>query len=254
MREREKLEREYQRLMDRGDATGQKLVENLKLQTAELQEEANLQRDIVKGRQQQMENYVANQGLEKYGWIENGEVRINWAEINKLSSNSEKGQEVQDYISQLEEWSESLKEAEDRLEEIEEEIHEINETGKDEYLDLEQAVADALRESYQKQIDELSNINESINDANSRLIEAMQSSIEKDRQARENEKTEEEIADKQARLAYLQQDTSGANALEAMRLEKEIAEEQENYTDSLIDQKISELQEQNDKAAEQRER
>lgn len=253
MREREKLEREYQRLMDRGDVTGQKLVEKLKLQTAELQEEAKLQRDIVKGRQQQMENYVANQGLKKYGWIENGEVRINWAEINKISG-SERGQEVQDYISQLEEWSESLKEAEDRLEEIEEEVYEINETGKNEYLDLEQAVADALRESYQKQIDELSNINESINDANSRLIEAMQSSIEKDRQARENERTEEEIADKQARLAYLQQDTSGANALEAMQLEKEIAEEQENYTDSLIDQKISELQEQNDKAAEQRER
>lgn len=253
MREREKLERQYQRLMDRGDATGQKLVENLKLQTAELQEEANLQRDIVKGRQQQMENYVANQGLKKYGWIENGEVRINWAEINK-NSDSEKGQEIQDYISQLEEWSESLKEAEDRLEEIEDEVHEINETGRDEYLNLEQEVTDALRESYQKQIDELSNINKSINDANSRLIEAMQSSIEKDRQARENERTEEEIADKQARLAYLQQDTSGANALEAMQLEKEIAEEQENYTDSLIDQKISELQEQNDKAAEQRER
>ena len=254
MREREKLERQYQRLMDRGDATGQKLVENLKLQTAKLQEEANLQRDIVKGRQQQMESYVANQGLEKYGWIDkNGEVRINWAEINKISD-SEKGQEVEDYISQLEEWSESQKEAEDRLEEIEDEVHEINETGRDEYLDLEQEVADALRESYQKQIDELNNINESINDANSRLIAAMQSSIEKDRQARENEIAEEEIADKQARLAYLQQDTSGANALEAMQLEKEIAEEQENYTDSLIDQKISELQEQNDKAAEQRER
>lgn len=253
LRERERLEREYQRLMDRGDATGKKLLNNLELQAAELQEEANLQRDIVKGREQQMKKYVASQGLQEYAWIEDGEVRINWAEINKISD-SEKGQKVEDYISQLEEWSESLKEAEDRLEEIEDEVHELNEAGKDQYLDLEQAVADALRESYQKQIDELSNINDSINNTNAKMIEAMQASIEQDRQTRENEKTEQQIADKQTRLAYLQQDTSGANISEIMQLEKEITEEQESYTDSLIDQKISQLQEQNDKAAEQRER
>jgi hypothetical protein len=49
----------------------------------------------------------------------------------------------------------------------------------------------------------LSNINDSITDANSRLIESMQSSLDKYRQNRDNEKTEEELADKQRRLAYL---------------------------------------------------
>jgi hypothetical protein len=44
-------------------------------------------------------------------------------------------------------------------------------------------------------------------------------------------------------------DTSGANAVEILKLQKEIEEGQENYTDTLIDQKISELQEQNDEAA-----
>jgi hypothetical protein len=80
----------------------------------------------------------------------------------------------------------------------------------------------------------------------------MQSSIDKYRQDRENQKTEEELSDKQRRLAYLQQDTSGANDLDIMKLQEEIDQGQQDYTDSLIDQKISELQEQNDKAAEQR--
>jgi hypothetical protein len=41
-------------------------------------------------------------------------------------------------------------------------------------------------------------------------------------------------------------DTSGANATEILKLQKEIDEAQEDYTDTLIDQKISELQKQND--------
>jgi len=74
------------------------------------------------------------------------------------------------------------------------------------------------------------------------------------RQDRENAETEEELSDKQRRLEYLRQDTSGANDLEILQLEEEIREGQQDYTDTLIDQKISELQEQNDKAAEQREK
>jgi hypothetical protein len=59
----------------------------------------------------------------------------------------------------------------------------------------------------------------------------MQEQIAQERQMRENEKTEQELSDKQRRLAYLRQDTSGANALEIMQLEKELDEGMEDYTD-----------------------
>jgi hypothetical protein len=68
----------------------------------------------------------------------------------------------------------------------------------------------------------LSEINDSINDANTELIEAINSSIDKQRQDRDNERTEEELAEKQRRLLYLQQDTSGANAMEILKLQEEI--------------------------------
>jgi exonuclease VII large subunit len=88
--------------------------------------------------------------------------------------------------------------------------------GKDEFLDLEEQVKEAIINSRQKEIDELSNINDSINDANSKLLDSMQEQIDEYRQNRENEKTEEELSDKQRKLSYLQQDTSGANAMEIM--------------------------------------
>jgi hypothetical protein len=63
----------------------------------------------------------------------------------------------------------------------------------------------------------------------------MQKQIDEARQARDNEKTENEISDKEARLAYLMRDTSGGNATEIASLQKEIAEAKEGYADSLVD-------------------
>jgi hypothetical protein len=104
----------------------------------------------------------------------------------------------------------------------------------------------------QEQIDELTRLNDSITDANSKLISTLQDNLDKMRQDRENEKKEEELGEKERRLAYLRQDTSGANMLEIKKLEEELEEGHEDYTDTLIDQKISELEKQNELAAEQR--
>ena len=199
-----------------------------------------------------------NKDLQKYARYneELGVIEIDWGKINALdgSKNEKLTSRIEDYIKELEERQSQIEEEEDALADIEEAIWEIYDQGKDEYFDLEQKIKDALVNQRQQEIDKLSAINDSINDTNSRLIDAMQSSIEKYRQDRENARTEEELSEKQRRLAYLRQDTSGANALEIKQLEEELAQGQEDYTDSLIDQKIDELQEQNDQAAEQRER
>ena len=118
--------------------------------------------------------------------------------------------------------------------------------------EFERSVYDAVVNSREKEIESLENINSSIQDASSKLIDSMQKSIQKIRQDRKNEKTEQELSDTQAKISYLQADTSGANEVEILKLQKQLDEKQESYTDSLIDQKISELQDQNKEAAEQR--
>jgi hypothetical protein len=44
----------------------------------------------------------------------------------------------------------------------------------------------------------------------------MQEQIEESRAAREIDKTQQNIADKEARLSYLMRDSSGANSIEVM--------------------------------------
>ena len=151
-------------------------------------------------------------------------------------------------------YEESFEEQIDALYDIEDSVKEIKERGKDQYLDLETQVKDALVEQRQKEIDKLQAINDTLNETNQKLISSIRDSLDKQRQERDNARTEEEIAEKRARLSYLQMDTSGANALEIMELEEEIRQQEEDYTDTLIDQKISELEKQNEEAAAQREK
>ena len=117
---------------------------------------------------------------------------------------------------------------------------------------LIEELRDAMSDKLEKQIDSLTNINNSIKEANEKLIDKIQTQIDDERNARAQAKTEQNLQDLQTRLAYLRRDTSGANAKEILELEKQLAESQQDYEDDLIDQAINNLKDQNDKAYDQR--
>ena len=257
LRQRENLERRYNSLLEKiGTNTGD-LVKVTRQTLAQLEKERGLQEELIAGRNSQIDAYLKEQSkYNKYAWVEKDEwgdrvLRIDWAAIDAIS-NEEEGKKVEEYLKQLETWMEDVDGAKDTIADIDDTVREIYERGKDEYFDLESSIRDALEGERQKEIDKLSEINDTINDTNTRLLDSIQDSIDEQRQARDNAKTEEELADKQRRLSYLQMDTSGANALEILELQRELEEGQRDYTDNLIDQKISALQKQNDEAAQQR--
>ena len=260
LRERERLERQYQRLVRKGVNNVNELRKSQQDQLASLREENEKQKVLIASRYDQIDESISkNSAMSKYVQIEtlpNGDrsVRIDWEKINQVyqSGDEKETEKIQKFLDENKEWLEDIYDREATIEENLDKEYELLQQGKDEYLSIEEQIKSAIEASAQKEIDRLSAINDSINDTNSKILESMQEQIDTYRQNRENEKTEEELADKLRRLAYLQQDTSGANAAEILALQKELDEGKESYTDQLIDQKISELQKQNDKAAEQR--
>lgn len=120
--------------------------------------------------------------------------------------------------------------------------------------DLAQQLIDAQTTEQQNEIDSLSAINDTINNANDNIIQRMQYQINLQRNQRTNAKTEKDIQDKLNRLAFLQQDGSASNASEIASLQKEISDAQDSYGDSLVDQEIERIQHQIDEAKAQRER
>lgn len=254
LRTREKLERRYQRLLKTHTASGAQLKAIADQELASLEKRKRLEEQMVELRRKELKEYLAaNAVLAKYASIdwELEVVTINWDAINGVTD-KEQGEQIEKYISKLEELIGSIRDAEDEIENIEDEIIDLKERGREQYRNLEDRVLDALISEQKEMIDEQKRIYDAINDAASSLADAISRNIQKIRQDRQNEETEASLAEKERRLAYLRQDTTGSNALEIKKLEDDLNKEKQNYTDTLIDQSLTQLKEQNDVAAEQR--
>lgn len=185
-----------------------------------------------------------------------GYVQINYDEIEKLdlADNELIGGTLDEVISQLQSAADGRNEALETIENIDDEARAIEK----ELRSKAASTLEKLRQNYvkyiQMQIDAEKAVSDAIKESNNELIDSLNNALEKERQDRQNQETEKDITDKQQRLAYLKLDTSGGHQLEIMQLEKDINDARQDYTDSLIDQKVNELKEQNDEATEQRER
>ena len=257
-RERNKLEKELQLLQSRGEATGQDYINTYKQIYANLEQQLALQKKLREGRLQELKDLLAiNAAYQKYAAYDfaTGTISINWAELNKVKSTDTKtGEAIEKYISELERITGAIEDVEDQILEIEQNQEELKQEALDAYVSLEERTISALEKIRQDEIETMQEGFDSLTEAEEELADAISKSIDEMRQARENEKTEDEIAEKERRLAYLRQDTTGSNALEIKRLEQEIADQRESYQDALIDQALNNLQEQNEEASAQREK
>ncbi len=267
LRERERLEHRYEDMLKDHTKTASDLVENTLRETASLKQQLALQKQMLAGRQRQVQN-VANEkyedsegnittlgavGATRYASydLSTNTVQIDYDAIDQIVDEN-LGKAVEQYVSRLEELQGEIVDTEDAIEEINDQLIEIQDRGKEEYLNFEQKVYDALVARREAEIEALENINSSITDAANKTITAIQDEVAKERQARENTEKEQDIRDKEMRLAYLQRDTSGANDLEILKLQKEISNDQQSYQDMIIDQTIQEMQEEATRAEQQR--
>lgn len=272
LRTREALERRYDKLLKQRTSSLKNIRDAYYANIAQLRTEADLEKQMAAGRLRQIHNigneyYVDSDGnrktfgqlgVTKYAHYDEQQqtIVIDWAGLEAIEANparEKEGAAAEAYISQLEEWVQGYEEVRDKLWDIEDKIEEIRDEVIQSYGSFEERVLDAVVNKYQKQIDEYQSLSDTIKESNDKIISNLQESIALSRQIRDNTKTEEDIADKEQRLAYLQRDTSGANDLEAMKLQKEIEDARENYQDTLIDQAVEQLSKDNEKAALQRE-
>ena len=269
LQEYEKLQRYSTQIQKGRIATADDIAKNWEDQWASLQKQLEEQTERLETRQQELDRSRWNPFMLISGWdplsdtlYENREVKMLWDIIIGLGEAfaplgtgvffSQLNQLYEDYDQRVQQSYEDRLAAEQALLDIEDERLELVKVGSNEATQFEDKVLQALIQKEQEAIDELSRLNDAVTTANQKLMSTLQDNLSKIRQDRENEKKEEELGEKERRLAYLRQDTSGANAMEIKRLEKELDEQHEDYTDTLIDQKISELEKQNELAAEQR--
>lgn len=273
LRTRESLERRYQKLLKQEQATLEDIRKSYYAQITNLRSEANLQKQFAEGRLRQI-SQLGNKiytdengkrktfkslGVTKYASYnaDTGLLTIDWEGLEKISKNSKRtneGKAAEAYISKLEELVGSYEEVRDKLWSIEDEIENLRQTAIESYLSFEDRVMESLVTKYQQQIDSYQAMSDALDKANNEVISSLREQVDLSRQIRDNTEKENEISDMENRLAYLQRDTSGANALEVQKLQKDLEDAREGYTDTLIDQAIDKIQKDADVAAEQRAR
>lgn len=269
LRRREALEREYDRILERRGSTFKEIRANYNAQLSSLEHELKLQKQLQAGRKEQLdaianERYTDSEGNRKT-FAQTGATRyarydqnlnriiIDWDAIDMITDD-DLGSAVEAYVSRLEELQDQFEEVDKTVEDMQDTVDELKKAQMQDYLDFEQSVYDALVNAQQKLIDEYQSLSDSIADSNSKILDNLQESIDLERQIRDNTKTEEDINEKEARLAFLRRDTSNANALEIKQLEEELSDARQDYSDNLIDQQLDRLSKQNDDAQEAREK
>lgn len=273
LRQREKLEREYDRILERRGSTFQELRKNYNAQLQSLQKEIALQNQLRSGRLAQLnalssETYkgqdsegneliksFADWGVTKYGSYNpnTGLLQIDWNAIDRVKDENTGGA-IEAYIKRLEELQGQIEDIDSQIEDFQDKIIELQKEGMQGYLDFEQKVYDAIVNQQQELIDSYQNLSDELTESNQRILNSIQDSIDLQRQIRDNTKTEDDLNEKEARLAYLRRDTSNANLLEIKQLEDELANSRQDYEDNLIDQQLERLSKQNDDAQTAREK
>lgn len=273
LRQREKLEREYDRILERRGSTFQELRKNYNAQLQSLQKEIALQNQLRVGRLAQLnalssETYkgqdsegneliksFADWGVTKYGSYNpnTGLLQIDWNAIDRVKDENTGGA-IEAYINRLEELQGQIEDIDSQIEDFQDKITELQKEGMQGYLDFEQKVYDAIVNQQQELIDSYQNLSDELTESNQRILNSIQDSIDLQRQIRDNTKTEDDLNEKEARLAYLRRDTSNANLLEIKQLEDELANSRQDYEDNLIDQQLERLSKQNDDAQTAREK
>lgn len=253
IRKRNRLESEYNRLVQYGLGNASDLAKKTEQERKSLEQQKALQQQILAERKKDIEK-LNNNKYSKYAYYDmaTGNIILNNDLINK-NKDEDIGKGIEEQVSKLEKLKGEIEGAEDALWEIDDKLYELTQRGRDEYIDFQKDVYNALIKQRQDEIDKYNEYISTLSEAKSDILDALRKYIDKQRQERDNAEREKEIADKDAQLFRMERDT-GSTQADIIAARKDVEQMRRDYTDELIDQKISELEEQNDEAQKVREK
>jgi len=115
-------------------------------------------------------------------------------------------------------------------------------------MEVENAVLDAIVDAAQREIDELQDTRDAIEDSNGQFIEGLQNALDKEREMYEDQQSSNDLDSKMRQLAILQ--ATGGSASEISSLQKEIdAAQRDIYLDKQQEQ-IDAIQDASDRQIE----
>ena len=152
---------------------------------------------------------------------------------------------VSDLLEKLKEVGETEEDLKKKNKELGRSFQDALKKNRLEYSNLVNRVAQAMADLDQKEIDAVKKKYAMIQEEDDKYLEALQKSIDKQRQLRDQAKSYDDLEKDEKRLALLERDTSGANAAEIAALKEQIKDKRENLVDTEQDNIVNKISEDN---------
>ena len=167
--------------------------------------------------------------------------------VNNLQSEDFKKQydALSELITKYNELVDSGKDLKKQQGELAREIRSTAKSMRQSYSDLITRLADDMAALDQKEIDEVKKKYAMIQEEDEKYLNALQKSIDKQRQLRDQAKSYDDLEEQEKRLALLERDTSGANASEIAALREQIKDARQSLVDTEQDNIVNNISEAN---------
>ncbi len=172
-------------------------------------------------------NKIKQEGTDWY----NTALQAFWDKIDRDK------EEMQSLHDSVEDGKKKLLDLENAQNEI---LHEIE----DNQIEVEQKVLKAIEEARQREIDELKDTKEAIENSAKEFTDGLNKQLDKERQMRDNQASADELATLQRRLSILQR--SGGSASEIRDLQQQIKDKQYDKYFDMQEQQIQAIQDSSD--------
>lgn len=157
---------------------------------------------------------------------------------------------VEDSITQINKWMDEMDKNVEEEEKLTKEIEDMRDKALSNMISLEDEVIKVLKDKYQQEIDAAKEKYDALAELNDEYLKALEEAIDKERDLRDRENAENELATKEKKLSLMMRDTSGANQKEVAELNKEIEEDRQNLLDETIDNMLELMKENYDEQKE----
>ena len=114
----------------------------------------------------------------------------------------------------------------------------------------EEKIYEIIKEKEDKELDNLRKKYDAMKEENAAYLDSVRKMVDKERQIRDRQNREQDVVDKEKKLAMMKMDTSGVYKNQIQQLEKELAQDYQDLEDDAIDSRIDEIEEEHNKQTE----
>lgn len=168
-------------------------------------------------------------------------LNVNFGALNAAQLPDDVSQYVESTVEQINKLLDQTEQNTDAIKAKEKELLEYKKKIRSDYIKLEDEVINTLKEKYEEEIKDTEDKNKALEDADNEYLDALEKAIKKQRELRDQANQYDDLAKKEARLALMERDTSGARAADAIKLQEEIEKDRTKLLDDSVDRMIDEL-------------